>query len=103
MIRFEDPWLFSFLALIPLMLYYHWKGLGKNSIRFSSLDTIKQLKQPRIIFLRHLPAALRCLVIVLLVTAVARPQAGITSTEVLTEGIDIMLCLDTSGTMQALD
>jgi Ca-activated chloride channel family protein len=103
MIRFEDPWLFSFLALIPLMLYYHYKGLGKNSIRFSSLDIIKQLKQPRIIFLRHLPVALRCLVIMLLVTAMARPQAGTTSTEVLTEGIDIMLCLDTSGTMQALD
>ena len=85
------------------MLYYHWKGPGKNSIRFSSLDTIKQLKQPRIIFLRHLPVALRCLVIMLLVTAMARPQAGITSTEVLTEGIDITLCLDTSGTMQALD
>jgi Ca-activated chloride channel family protein len=103
MIRFEDPWLFGFLALIPLMLYYHWKGLGKNSIRFSSLDNFKQLKQPRMIFLRHLPVALRCLVIGLLATALARPQAGITSTEVLTEGIDIMLCLDTSGSMQALD
>lgn len=103
MIRFEDPWLFSFLALIPLMLYYHWKELGKNRIRFSSLDNLKQLNQSRIIFLRHLPVALRCLAIMLLVTAMARPQAGITSTEVLTEGIDIMLCLDTSGSMQALD
>ena len=103
MTRFEDPWLFSFLALIPLMLYYHWTGLGKNSIRFSSLDSLKQLRQPRMIFLRHLPLALRCLSIMLLVTALARPQAGTTSTEVLTEGIDIMLCLDTSGSMQALD
>lgn len=103
MTRFEDPWLFSFLALIPLMLYYHWKGLGKNSIRFSSLDNLKQLRQPRMIFLRHLPLALRCLSIMLLVTALARPQAGTTSTEVLTEGIDIILCLDTSGSMQALD
>lgn len=103
MIRFEDPWLFGFLALIPLMLYYHGKGRGKSSMRFSSLDTIRQLRQPRIFILRHLPASLRCLVVALLATALARPQAGITSTEVLTEGIDIMLCLDTSGTMQALD
>ena len=103
MTRFEDPWLFSFLALIPLMLYYHWKGLEKSSIRFSSLDNLKQLRQPRMIFLRHLPLALRCLSIMLLVIALARPQAGTTSTEVLTEGIDIMLCLDTSGSMQALD
>jgi len=35
--------------------------------------------------------------------AMARPQSGSKSTEVVTEGIDIMLCLDTSGTMQALD
>jgi Ca-activated chloride channel family protein len=103
MIRFEDPWLFSFLVLIPLTLYYHWKGRGRNSIRFSSLDTIKQLPQPRMVFFRHLPAALRCLVIALLATALARPQSGITTTAVLTEGIDIMLCLDTSGSMQALD
>jgi len=33
----------------------------------------------------------------------ARPQSGTKSKEVLTEGIDIMLCLDTSGSMQASD
>lgn len=103
MIRFEDPWLFTFLLFIPLMIYHRWKGSGKNSMRFSSLDTVKQLQKPFFLFLRHLPVALRCLVIALLVSAMARPQSGITSTEVLTEGIDIMLCLDTSGTMQALD
>lgn len=35
--------------------------------------------------------------------ALARPQSGNKTTEVTTEGIDIMLCLDTSGSMQALD
>jgi len=103
MIRFEDPWLFIFLVFIPLMIYRQWKGAGKNSIRFSSLDTVRQLQKPWFRFLRHLPLGLRCLAIALLVSAMARPQSGITSSEVLTEGIDIMLCLDTSGTMQALD
>ena len=46
---------------------------------------------------------LRCLVIALFVVALARPQSSTKATEVLTEGIDIMLCLDTSGSMQALD
>jgi hypothetical protein len=39
----------------------------------------------------------------LCVIALARPQAGEKETEILTEGIDIMLCLDTSGSMRALD
>lgn len=40
---------------------------------------------------------------ILFVMALARPQSGTKATEVLTEGIDIILCLDTSGSMQALD
>jgi Ca-activated chloride channel family protein len=39
----------------------------------------------------------------LCVIALARPQAGQKETEILTEGIDIVLCLDTSGSMRALD
>jgi len=46
---------------------------------------------------------LRCLAIALFVIALARPQSGTKASEVLTEGIDIVLCLDTSGSMQALD
>ena len=46
---------------------------------------------------------LRCLAVTLFVVALARPQSGTKASEVLTEGIDIILCLDTSGSMQALD
>lgn len=46
---------------------------------------------------------LRCLSLTMLIIALARPQSGTKASEVLTEGIDIMLCLDTSGSMQALD
>jgi len=46
---------------------------------------------------------LRCAAMGLLILALARPQSGTTSTEIITEGVDIMLCLDTSGSMNALD
>ncbi|TNF75730.1 MAG: VWA domain-containing protein [Acidobacteria bacterium] len=46
---------------------------------------------------------LRILTIALLVMAMARPQTGRRHTQVSTEGIDIVLVLDTSGSMQALD
>ena len=103
MIRFEDPWLLIFLVLIPLMIFYQWKGIGTSRVRFSSLDNFKRLKQPFSLYLRHILIGLRGVAITFLVMAMARPQSGSKSTEVVTEGIDIMLCLDTSGTMQALD
>ena len=46
---------------------------------------------------------MRCAAMALFILALARPQSGIKSTEISTEGVDIMLCLDTSGSMQALD
>lgn len=103
MIRFEDPWLFVFLILIPSIIFYQWKGVGRNRVRFSSLDNLKRLKKPTSLFLRYILLVLRCLAIALLVMALARPQSGTKASKVLTEGIDIVLCLDTSGSMQALD
>jgi len=103
MIRFEDPWLLVFFILIPLIILYQWKGLGKSRVRFSSLDNLKKLKTSTSIYFRYILLVLRCLAISLFVVALARPQSGTKASEVLTEGIDIILCLDTSGSMQALD
>jgi Ca-activated chloride channel family protein len=50
-----------------------------------------------------IPLALRAGCLVLLVLASARPQFFNVSREVRSPGVDIMLCLDTSGSMEALD
>ena len=102
-IRFEDPWLLFFLIIIPILLVYQWKGVGKSRVRFSSLDTLKKLKRSTSLLMNYVLVLLRCIALVLLIIALARPQSGTKASEVLTEGIDIMLCLDTSGSMQALD
>ena len=102
-IRFEDPWLLFFLIIIPILLVYQWKGVGKSRVRFSSLDTLKKLKRSTSLLMSYILVLLRCLALVLLIVALARPQSGTKASEVLTEGIDIILCLDTSGSMQALD
>jgi len=46
---------------------------------------------------------LRMLAIFILILALARPQAGQKEEEIITEGIDLMLTLDTSGSMKAED
>jgi Ca-activated chloride channel family protein len=72
-------------------------------VRFSSLEHLKRLKKSASLLGRYILVLLRCLAIALLVIALARPQSGSKASEVLTEGIDIILCLDTSESMQALD
>jgi len=51
----------------------------------------------------RVPVALRCACLTLLVLAAARPQFYNVSRDVRSPGVDIVLVLDTSGSMQALD
>lgn len=103
MIRFEDPWLLFFLLIIPVMLFYQFRKMKISRIRFSSLANFQKLFKSHSLLFRHLVLALRILAIILLTIALARPQSGTKNKEVLAEGIDIMLCVDTSKSMQALD
>jgi Ca-activated chloride channel family protein len=67
------------------------------------LETLKALKPARSLAWRKVLLIVRCAAMSLLIMALARPQSGTISTEIITEGVDIMLCLDTSGSMNALD
>jgi len=97
--QFQDPWLLLFLLGLPLL------ALQKNkaSVHFSSLANLKTLRPTRVDLYAGLPIILRFLALALLIIALARPQEGHKSTEILSVGVDIMLALDTSGSMQALD
>lgn len=54
-------------------------------------------------YLRHLPFVFRCLAIACIILAVARPRSSTELENVTTEGIDIMLTLDISTSMEAMD
>ncbi len=91
------------IFLIPLIIFTYIRFKGANSIRFSSLTTINQIKPSWAIRARHIIIVLRSLVIVLIIVALARPQAGREETKIKTEGIDIVLAIDVSGSMRAED
>lgn len=101
--RFQAPWFLLLLTVIPFMGWYGLRRFASTQIRFSSLYVLGQLKSPRTLLWRKMLVLARCAAMALFILALARPQSGITSTSIATEGIDIMLCLDTSGSMQALD
>lgn len=109
---FADTWLFWIFA----GLYVLWLGLwfwGKifrggrrrmsASLRFSSTESLKQLRPSRMIRLRPWVEGLRLVAVALLVLGMGRPQTGRSKTRVVTEGVDILLAIDTSRSMEALD
>ncbi|MGA1844730.1 MAG: vWA domain-containing protein [bacterium] len=103
LLRFEDPWVLILLCVIPILIYAYIKGFGHARVRFSSIRSLTQLRPSRSLYLRHGLIGLRCLCLGLIIVAMARPQLGNKQTEYTSEGIDIILCIDTSGSMRALD
>lgn len=101
--RFEDPLFLLLLAVLPLLVWREFAAFGSPALRFSSLGILEPLRGKGAVSSRRTLIALRSLALLFLILALARPQTGQSSSEVQTEGIDIMLCLDTSGSMQALD
>ena len=103
--EFANPLILLLLLLIlPYIGYYVWRSYqGGASIVISSADSLR--KAPRTIryYLRHLPMVLRVAVFALLVIALARPQSVDHETRTETEGIDIVLAVDISGSMLARD
>lgn len=99
--RFADPWYLA-LCLVAVAIFSLAKAEG-GRIRYSSIDRLKRLKGTVGFHPRHFLLIGRCLALVLFAIALARPQAGKKISEVTSEGIDIMLVLDTSGSMQGLD
>ncbi|MBI2420279.1 MAG: VWA domain-containing protein [Ignavibacteriales bacterium] len=102
---FASPWYFLLLLLIPAsLIWYLYRGKKVTSaFRFPNLPSV----QGRTISLREritwLPFVLRALGFTALVVALARPQSFSSGENVYTEGIDIALCLDISGSMLAED
>lgn len=104
-IAFKNPELLWLLVVLPLMVAYHVLLHRRNmpQFRYSGVAGVKRAASPRTAWLTHVPAALRTLAVGLLIVAVARPQSSSSWQDVTTEGIDIVLCLDISGSMLAED
>lgn len=103
-IRFADPWFFLLLLLIPAYLYLQRKKPIERRVtwRISTLEGISRKPSGRARWMFLLPV-LRMLGFIALVIALARPQTGFSNKRVYAEGIDIMLALDVSPSMYAID
>ncbi len=103
MIRFLQPQWFWLLTLVPLVLVWRGRAGPVGAIEYSNLGVARQVARAtrsRIggwLWLAPVVAA------ILMIAGLARPQRFHSRTEVSVNGIDIVLGLDVSGSMQALD
>lgn len=96
---------FFFLLFIPiaLLIWYFFKS-KKNTgeIVFSDLHSLEKTKTIKNKLI-HLTYLFKIFALILLIIALARPQSSTNWEESTTEGIDIILTMDISGSMLAED
>jgi len=104
-ITFAYPYFLYLLLLLPLVLFWYWRQNRKRSaaITYSNLEIFEGLNKTLKERLRHLPLILRLIGLGLLIIALARPQSFSAGENVYTEGIDVAILLDISGSMLAED
>ena len=104
MLSFYSPWWLLGLLLIPLFLYYELKIKSKNRIElpFSRFSLVSKFKPRRSVW-KYLYPIIRATIILCLVLAIARPRYGKGRQDVQGEGVDIVVAIDVSGSMLAMD
>lgn len=101
--RFADPALLLGVVLLVPVVYAGLRGVADARLRFPSLQAAARFSGGRPTLLRHLPLVLRAVALFLMVLALARPQGGNVQRVVTSPGVDILMVIDTSGSMQAMD
>ncbi len=99
--NFASPWAFLALLAIPLVIYRDLALQRKSVIRFPSLQLAAAAGTSIKIKLRYLPLLLRIIALILLITALARPQEGIEKVYDVSKGIAIEVVVDRSSSMGA--
>ena len=103
--EFAHPsYLYLLLLLLPLIAWYIVKlSRTQASFKLASTDAFKEMPRTLKVYMRHLPFVLRVISIALVIIVLARPQSINQWQETESQGIDIVLAVDISGSMLAQD
>jgi Ca-activated chloride channel family protein len=103
MLRFANPEYLWLLVVLPLLLIWRGRRGPLPAIEYPSLVLLREVARRTRSRLGSVLAGLPLLALALLIVAVARPQQGQSNATVHASGVDIMMLLDVSGSMQSLD
>lgn len=102
---FANPAILALLILlVPAIGWYIWKlSQAEASLQVSSTAAFARLPKSWKEYLRHVNFALLCAAFALVIVVLARPQSSDSWSQSNTEGIDIVVSLDVSNSMQLDD
>lgn len=101
--KFANPWVLLLLVVVPVWLWRWQRVTQRGGLKFSSVQAARSASSVWTVLGPKLLLALRGIALALFVVALARPQIGRSESKVKTEGIDIVLVVDISGSMNAVD
>jgi len=101
--RLASPYALLLLLFVPMLLYRRQQQQYTVAVRYSSIADLAALSPSLATRLRWVLPCLRALALVLCILALARPQRGIEAVKISSEGIAILMAVDISGSMAALD
>lgn len=104
-LTFADPDFLYLLLVIPALIAFYILKQHKTSasLRMPGLQSLERSVTTFRNYLRHVLYAIRMIAVILLIIVLARPQSSDKFQDVSTEGIDIVMAMDISGSMLARD
>jgi Ca-activated chloride channel homolog len=101
--EFKNVWVLPLLLSLPLIAWYYYRTpkWRKSAFKVTTTNAFT-VRTPRNGFI-HLPFWLRLLAIGCVILALARPQVRNVTSKTKGQGIDIVLCMDISGSMLSSD
>jgi Ca-activated chloride channel family protein len=104
-ITFGNPGFLFLLLAIPLLAawYFYRKKRYTADLQFSATEGFERVGHNLKFYIHHGLYVLRLFALVLLIIALARPQTSLSRQDVTVEGIDLVIALDVSGSMLAMD
>lgn len=103
-ITFGQPLFLILFAIIPVLIIWRF-GKGKKQVAAFTISSTKGLENSRSWknAIQHFPFIFRMIALSCIIVALARPQTKFDETQTEGEGVDIILCIDVSGSMTAQD
>lgn len=101
---FINPeFLWGMLIILPLIAWYIYSQKKRSQLQVTSLQNYESLPLTFSHIVIHIPIVLRVIALCVLYIALARPVSVDSYADSTSYGVDIMLCLDISGSMLAQD
>jgi Ca-activated chloride channel family protein len=104
-ISFANPGFLFLLLLIPLLVVWYFYRRKKQTaiLTLSTLEGVSGIRRSPKLVVSQALYFIRLLALTFLILALARPQTSLSRQDITVEGLDLVIALDISGSMLAMD